>query len=254
MRDFNRQFQPELSVAYIDIMQVVAQKSHQYSCRNGRKNYGLIHTVHGSIRYSFLSGEPSDITAPAGTILFLPKGCAYTATFLEEDTRHRCVQFDLLSGTLPEYLSTPKILPLFNPESLLDPFFRKQNTQRFYRLSCLYQLLWQIDSICYSLPPRYQRLQPALSALTDQCAQSLPVGDYAALCDMSEVNFRKLFREYTGSSPIEYRNNQRLEEARSRLQSGEYNVSEAAESVGFSNLSFFIRLYKKKYGHTPNQT
>jgi AraC-like DNA-binding protein len=37
------------------------------------------------------------------------------------------------------------------------------------------------------------------------------------------------------------------------LQSGEYNVSEAAFESGFTNLSFFIRLYKKKYGHTPKQ-
>ena len=28
---------------------------------------------------------------------------------------------------------------------------------------------------------------------------------------------------------------------------------EAAESVGFTNRSFFIRLYKRKYGHTPKQ-
>ena len=49
----------------------------------------------------------------------------------------------------------------------------------------------------------------------------------------------------------DYRNDIRLTHARSKLQSGEYNVSEAAFDSGFSNLSFFIRLYKKKYGHTP---
>jgi len=67
------------------------------------------------------------------------------------------------------------------------------------------------------------------------------------------VNFRRLFRGYTGSSPIEYRNDLRLSSARAKLQSGEYNVTEAAESCGFSNLSFFIRLYKKKFGYTPKQ-
>ena len=70
---------------------------------------------------------------------------------------------------------------------------------------------------------------------------------------MSEVNFRRLFREYVGCSPIDYRNELRLRHARNKLQSGEYNVSEAAYESGFSNLSFFIRLYKKQYGHTPKQ-
>ena len=70
---------------------------------------------------------------------------------------------------------------------------------------------------------------------------------------MSEVNFRRLFKEYTGKSPVEYRNDIRLKNAKIKLQSGEYNVSEAAYESGFSNLSFFIRLYKKKYGHTPKK-
>ena len=70
---------------------------------------------------------------------------------------------------------------------------------------------------------------------------------------MSEVNFRRLFKEYTGMSPIDYRNDLRLKNAKNMLQSGEYNVTEAATASGFSNLSFFIRLYKKKYGHTPKK-
>jgi AraC-like DNA-binding protein len=65
------------------------------------------------------------------------------------------------------------------------------------------------------------------------------------------VNFRRLFRDYTGKTPVEYRNDIRLENAAVLLGSGEYTVSEAAESCGFSNLSFFTRLYKRRYGHTP---
>ena len=70
---------------------------------------------------------------------------------------------------------------------------------------------------------------------------------------MSEANFRRRFREYIGVSPIDYRNDIRLTHAKNKLQSGEYNVSEAAYESGFTNLSFFIRLYKKKYGHTPKK-
>lgn len=73
------------------------------------------------------------------------------------------------------------------------------------------------------------------------------------LCGMSKVNFRQLFHKYTGKSPIQHRNDIRLENARIMLQSGQYNVSEAAEAYGFSSLSFFIRLYKKKYGYTPKK-
>jgi AraC-like DNA-binding protein len=37
------------------------------------------------------------------------------------------------------------------------------------------------------------------------------------------------------------------------LKSGEYNVSESATASGFSNLSLFTKLYKKKYGITPKK-
>ena len=84
-------------------------------------------------------------------------------------------------------------------------------------------------------------------------AANRPISEYAALCGMSEVNFRRLFHKHTGKSPIQHRNNIRLENAKIMLQSGQYNVSEAAEACGFSNLSFFIRLYKKKYGYTPKK-
>ena len=70
---------------------------------------------------------------------------------------------------------------------------------------------------------------------------------------MSEAGFRRLFREYMGASPVDHRNEIRLLHAKSKLQSGEYNVSEAAYESGFSNLSFFIRLYKKKFGYTPKK-
>ena len=254
MRFFSRQQQPDFSVAYIDIMNMSGPKNHRYSCRNGRKNHGFIYTVRGSMRYDFLNETPAQLFTIPGTLLYIPKDCAYSTTYLENDTEHKTVQFDLLTGTLPEYLSAPRIIPLPNTEGILDAFFRHQGTHLFYRLSCLHHLLWQIDICCSGLPVKYKRLLPAITDLSDHCEESHPISHYAELCGMSEVNFRRLFREYTGKSPIEYRNDQRLENARSRIQSGEYSVSEAAETVGFTNLSFFTRLYKQKYGHTPKQT
>ena len=62
---------------------------------------------------------------------------------------------------------------------------------------------------------------------------------------MSESNFRKLFKEYTGKSPIEYRNLIRISEVKKMIDSGEFTVSEAAYLVGFNNMSFFYEVYNK---------
>ena len=251
---------PNFTVEHIDILNVSRGKNYRHSYRNGRTKHGFIYTVSGKMCDTFLPGQENGedcIVVGAGELIFIPKNCAYFGTYLEEGTEIRIVQFDLASGSLPPYLAAPRKLELPRAGELIDAFFKPLRGHMlghpFYSLSCLYGLLWQIDSRYAGIPSKYKKLQAALTEISERWDQNERVGYYAELCDMSEVNFRRLFGEYTGKSPIEYRNDIRLENARIRLQSGEYNVSEAAEASGFSNLSFFIRLYKKKYGYTPKK-
>ena len=51
--------------------------------------------------------------------------------------------------------------------------------------------------------------------------------------------------EYTGKSPIEYRNTVRIAAAKRLIKTGELTVSEAAYLVGFNNMSFFYEAYNK---------
>lgn len=253
MRYENNLQAPNFTVKNIDILNVSRPKDYKYSHRKGRTKHGFVYTVRGMMRDSFFANGETHIDVKAGELVFIPQNCAYTGTYLEEDTEIKIVQFDLADGVLPEYLSYPHKIPLPEAEERINAFFRPGNNHPFYYLSCLYRLLWQIDE-AYSRPPSgYKKLQPALAEIAANYAQNRPINDYAALCGMSEVNFRRLFHKYTGRSPIQYRNDIRLENARIMLQSGQYNVSEAAEACGFSNLSFFIRLYKKKFGYTPKK-
>lgn len=239
---------PNFTVENIDVLKVIRGKNYKHSYRNGRLKHGFIFVVKGGMCCDF--GEAA-CCPTAGQLLFIPKNTVYTTTYLEADTEIKIVQFDLAAGSFPDYFSAPLILELPNAGELIDPFFHNIAAHPFHSLSCLYALLWQIDSRRSRIPTKYKKLKPALAEISHNFAQNEKIAHYAALCGMSEPNFRRLFREYTGHSPVDYRNALRLNDARIKLQSGEYNVSEAAESSGFSNLSFFIRLYKKKYGYTP---
>ena len=68
---------------------------------------------------------------------------------------------------------------------------------------------------------------------------------YAELCNMSESNFRRLFKDYTGKSLIDYRNSLRLLAVQKMIDSGELSISEAAYLAGFNNMSFFYKLYHR---------
>lgn len=45
----------------------------------------------------------------------------------------------------------------------------------------------------------------------------------------------------------------RLELAKSFLEAGERNISEVAFNSGFENLSHFSRIFKEKYGVSPQK-
>lgn len=58
------------------------------------------------------------------------------------------------------------------------------------------------------------------------------------------------FLEEVGISYNTYLTDQKLAFARKRMQLG-FTVAEASEEAGFTSPSYFIQLYKKKYGQTP---
>lgn len=249
--------EPNFRVGNIDIQNVSRPQNYRHTFRNGRGKHGFIYVVRGKMQDVFQSCDTTELWINAGELIFIPKNTVYTGIYLEENTEIKIIQFDLVSGTLPEYLSSPVKIELPEARELVEAFFRpvenRASSHPFYYLSCLYHLLWQIDESDSIIPVKYQKLQVALSEITECWNKNPPVSYYAERCSMSEVNFRRLFKEYTGRSPIDYRNDLRLSNARNKLRSGEYNVSEVAELCGFSNLSFFIRLYKKKYGYTPKK-
>ncbi|HEX6833654.1 MAG TPA: response regulator, partial [Rudaea sp.] len=78
----------------------------------------------------------------------------------------------------------------------------------------------------------------------------------AELSDSLHMDRSALFRrlkQASGSAPVEFIRNVRLEAAHERLESGARSVSEVAYSCGFESLSYFSRAYREKYGALPSE-
>lgn len=247
---------PAFTVHKIDIQRVSRPKGYKHVFKYGRAKHGFVYVVRGMMRDSF-SDTRTSIDVGAGELLFIPKGTVYTGEYLEDDTEIEIVQFNVAIGELPEYLSQPIKLTFPNVRECISAFFQftenHSSDHPFYYYSVMYHFLWQLEENYSHMPKKYKKLQPALSELSERWEKNESVAYYAGLCNMSEANFRRLFHEYTGKTPVEYRNELRLVNARARLRSGEYTVSETAESCGFYNLSYFIRCYKKRFGCTPKK-
>ncbi|MEL7409379.1 MAG: AraC family transcriptional regulator, partial [Cyanobacteria bacterium J06558_2] len=81
---------------------------------------------------------------------------------------------------------------------------------------------------------------PSISELTKQ----------VGLCDRT---LRRGFRELFGKTVINYLTSLRMEQAERLLREGKFSISEVANSVGYSNLSYFATIFKHQFGITPRE-
>jgi transcriptional regulator GlxA family with amidase domain len=73
------------------------------------------------------------------------------------------------------------------------------------------------------------------------------------LSNIPERTLKRRFKAATGSSLIEYLQNLRVEEAKRLLESTELPMEDISEQTGYSDTSFFRRLFKRLTGLTPGK-
>ncbi|WP_321390044.1 AraC family transcriptional regulator [uncultured Desulfuromusa sp.] len=70
---------------------------------------------------------------------------------------------------------------------------------------------------------------------------------------LSRSKLHRCFHKVYGCSPFDYLRQQRLQTAMLLLQHGEVNVTEAALTVGYTNLSYFAKAFKSAFGIAPGE-
>ncbi|MBQ8446957.1 MAG: helix-turn-helix transcriptional regulator [Clostridia bacterium] len=220
------------------------KENHEFTFRRGKKLYSFIFVLHGEMEYHFNTLKTT-IRLEKHDVLFIPKNLPYKAIYLKDATQIKILTFNMKTDALPANFSSPA--KINNPE--LSFSFASVSPENMYSTLFLsakiYELLHFLESAELGLRRKYEKLFPALQELKQQYFKNEKISYYATLCSMSESNFRKLFKEYTGKSPIEYRNSIRIAAVKNLLKTGELTVSEAAYLVGFNNMSFFYEVYNK---------
>lgn len=98
-----------------------------------------------------------------------------------------------------------------------------------------------------------EKIKFIIHYVEEHYSEPITVEQMASLCYYSSSHFMKFFKTHMGVSFIQYLNDYRLTMARRLLATCTYSVLEVAQQTGFENLSYFNRLFKRKYGITPKQ-
>ncbi len=98
----------------------------------------------------------------------------------------------------------------------------------------------------------FQTIEKGIRYLQSDEKQELSVEEIAQMCFVTPAYFRKLFREYAGMSPAEYRIHRKIQRAKLIMERSEITVAELAEQLGYEDPSYFCRIFKKIEGISPS--
>ncbi|WP_158560530.1 AraC family transcriptional regulator [Paenibacillus contaminans] len=109
------------------------------------------------------------------------------------------------------------------------------------------------DSYAQELPPAAHRLDAVFTYVKKNYHLPLTLEQMAAMVYLSPSHFHRLFKKTTSQTFIEYVQNLRMEESCKLLRTTALTIQDIASNVGYSDMQFFLRLFKKKMGVTPRQ-
>ena len=102
-----------------------------------------------------------------------------------------------------------------------------------------------------AVPPNLRR---ALSFIKQNYTEEITLSDIAKHCSVTKQQIIRYFRKELKTTPMQYVNYCRLNRAKELFLNKSYQtVSEVASEVGFSDVHYFSRVFKKINGETPSE-
>ncbi|OLY94988.1 AraC family transcriptional regulator [Cnuella takakiae] len=95
------------------------------------------------------------------------------------------------------------------------------------------------------------RLQYVMRYIHEHLTDKILVDQLCRKAYLSRNHFFKWFREQVGITPLEYIINERIKLAKQLLSNPRLSLAEISQQCGFSDVNYFVRLFRKVEGITP---
>ena len=219
----------------VRILSVNRGRTH-WEC-NSRECWAIVVRESGKARFT---SEHQSVESNKDTVLILPKGLSYSFDVTEDGS------YILLEFEAEQTGNTILSLPIGNAEKILkilhEMDYNKLIGHPYHALEQIhgtYEILLTLlrdTQLLYVQKDKARVIEQAAQYISTHYQKNLSNAALAKRCGLSEVYFRKLFTQITGSSPITYLHRVRIANAAKLLQEGTLPLSEIATLVGYANL------------------
>lgn len=100
---------------------------------------------------------------------------------------------------------------------------------------------------------KQQLVKESLEYIEKYYQQTISVSDIAGSVGTSTSYLSRIFKESTGETIIRTINQKRIEKAKAYLKETDLKVYEVADILGFENVTYFSRFFKKHTGVSPKE-
>ena len=147
----------------------------------------------------------------------------------------------------------------FNKEDYIDSTWHKKQFDKFYTLEDMFSWLkdWVTEEFEKYLELKENRdkkpIYIAKQYIKENYNKSISLEDISSITGFNSTYFSSMFKKETGEKFIDYLVNTRIENAKLLLLNTDFKVSEVAEEVGYSDIKYFTKVFKKKTGLNPTE-
>ncbi len=155
------------------------------------------------------------------------------------------------------------LLPESNPQaydnstSLTDYVKRYNSLPLWQKMRLRGTMLMLFSRFMEQATPRVwtsdERLTRVLTYISSHLGEEIGIGTLANIACVTKPHFIRLFRREFGQPPLQYVNRKKMERAQLLLLTDDMPLKDIAYRVGLSDLSYFIRLFRKTVGTTPHE-
>lgn len=227
------------------------------------ENYVMVYTLDGECNYTI--GNDKYCAKPGDVYIFAPNIVRSGISSPQNPWSFISINFNISStnggsAVLPDFITglTENAGSSVRQNFIdISSLWIKRSTAYLLRCRTLTQnILCNLiinNSNPYYYTPHYNKINNAKKYIQNNYTLDININDLICESGLSPAQFRKLFKQIVGFSPNQYIIFLKLNKAKSLLESGEVNVSEAAYISGFSDVFYFSSVFKKKIGLTPSQ-